>query len=559
MNEDFKKTVDSLIKTYMKNGVSKPQAISLVCKKYNFNPTKLIMDYYPEIKNDGDSYKDIKTEVGSFVTLKGKSPTQQYEVININNKDAIVLRNVEDNNELTASESEIIPVVMENNMKNKLKEAQYNISISDLSTTDADTLSQMLSLASQAEGSSDDLFSMGSDLDTPSFSGDLDPSLDNSMGDDFGSSLGDESIGSDMDTSLDIPETDDISFDEELETDDNMVDPLGEMDFASDDSLDEPVNVDPFGDDSYEDEMDADMFESFGDEHGISDDEVNEDVLLSKNEKDPTEVAKEKLGEEDIDSMIEEALKNAGVDFSKKLNEEEDLNEVEENIPGEELISEEDNSINGDYQEAMESLDAYCGDMGRCDDEMILSFCQDLAGEYGLNANKLYNMYMAEIGKNGSSIKETDDNIDSIIEEELKNILQNAGIIYESETEESEEELLDEADLPTLVSQKSTFANKPNKLVKGDNASKQEPKYTEIDTTPFGKDSSEGFKKSMTMESTIKMGKIKSIYETAKSMYATKDSNDWNLLDRRYITKLIKEGVGYNKASKMLLNAKKGK
>ena len=63
----------------------------------------------------------------------------------------------------------------------------------------------------------------------------------------------------------------------------------------------------------------------------------------------------------------------------------------------------------------------------------------------------------------------------------------------------------------------------------------------------------------MTFESTINKKKIKSIYETAKSMYKKYDSADWLKLDRRYIEKLILEGVGYTTASKMLLDAKKGK
>jgi hypothetical protein len=42
-------------------------------------------------------------------------------------------------------------------------------------------------------------------------------------------------------------------------------------------------------------------------------------------------------------------------------------------------------------------------------------------------------------------------------------------------------------------------------------------------------------------------------------MYAKKDFNEWMTLDRRYVTKLIKEGISYDKANKILTSAKKGK
>ena len=64
---------------------------------------------------------------------------------------------------------------------------------------------------------------------------------------------------------------------------------------------------------------------------------------------------------------------------------------------------------------------------------------------------------------------------------------------------------------------------------------------------------------SLPLESTVKMDRIKAIYETAKAMYAKKEASEWLKLDRRYVEKLIREVVGYTKASQMLMNAKKGK
>ena len=109
-----------------------------------------------------------------------------------------------------------------------------------------------------------------------------------------------------------------------------------------------------------------------------------------------------------------------------------------------------------------------------------------------------------------------------------------------------------EATEPTPVDDKTLYRNKQAKT-----AEKQEPEYHEVDTTPFSKESSEGFK--MTMEAAVNKEKVKKIYETAKSMYAKKDFNEWMTLDRRYVTKLIKEGISYDKANKILTSAKKGK
>ena len=108
-----------------------------------------------------------------------------------------------------------------------------------------------------------------------------------------------------------------------------------------------------------------------------------------------------------------------------------------------------------------------------------------------------------------------------------------------------------EASKPIIVDDETLYINKENE--------DQEPEYHEVETDTFGKEASEGMKTSMTFEAAVNTKKIESIYETAKSMYAKKETSEWMSLDRRYIEKLIKEGVGYEKASKMIMNAKKGK
>ena len=57
----------------------------------------------------------------------------------------------------------------------------------------------------------------------------------------------------------------------------------------------------------------------------------------------------------------------------------------------------------------------------------------------------------------------------------------------------------------------------------------------------------------------VSKDRINAICETAARMYAKKDKSEWLALDRRYVEKLIKEGVGYSNASKMILKAKAGK
>lgn len=113
---------------------------------------------------------------------------------------------------------------------------------------------------------------------------------------------------------------------------------------------------------------------------------------------------------------------------------------------------------------------------------------------------------------------------------------------------------------PTIVTDESTFANKPNKALKPDD--EKEVKKFSVDTATFGKDASEGFKEPVNCikcESIAPKEKIKKIYETAKVRYAKADKSQWNALDRRYITKLIENGCGYTRASKIILEAKKKK
>ena len=544
--KDMFEILDNIVKKYTSKGTSLPQAISLVCKEYGFNPYKIIDTYYPEIKPEElNTYKDIKTEEGSFVTLKNDSTQKHYEVININNKDAIVLRNTDNNREITASEEEITPVITENKM-NKLNEAQYNISINGLETEDAATLSQMLSLADQAENVG------GSMLATDGMQNDM--ALNPMPMDDMGMPM-------DMEAPVEEPVVDDIEFDEELPTEEldmeepieaemevNVdADPLADVSMV-DDAMDSELPMEePVEDMSMDDMMDAGMYD--------------EDIM----------------GESfDYDALIKEAMEAAGIET---LDE-----EVKEIIPSSEDIADENEQER--YAEELVEADEDNWDKMTSRQKRIMSdvkvWCENIASETGYIFEKDIedmshdvDMKPAELTKlierlgfeihEGSELSDEEKESQQKEDDRIMGINRNESEEIEEVCEEVdfEEEIaealriagiqLDEAEAskPIIVDDETLYINKENE--------DQEPEYHEVETDTFGKEASEGMKTSMTFEAAVNTKKIESIYETAKSMYAKKETSEWMSLDRRYIEKLIKEGVGYEKASKMIMNAKKGK
>lgn len=542
--KNFFKKFDLNVQKYVKDGTSLPQAVALVSKEFNINPYKVINDYYTEIKPEElNSYKDIKTEEGSFVTLKNDSNQNHYEVININNKDAIVLRNTDNNEEITASESEITPVITENKM-NKLNEAQYNISIDGLETQDAATLSQMLNLASQAESSNASMIapdSLQSDMAVNPMPMDMESGMPMDM---------EEPVVDDM--SMEEPVVDDIEFDEEL--------PMGE----------EPMGEEPMDMESpIDDAMDSNNLEA---------DEMSMDDMIDNNMFDnPMEE------EFDYDALIKEALDS--------------IKESEEIIPADDFID-DNGELEGqqvDYAEEISESDDFDDEISEAlriagveltekfdsDESMDKGFDENQDaiainnGTYGKEfENELYDLITSEMGEDFFSDEEDDGyearnaiedfgrELDGFDENKIDEYYQSMKEIYQErnnpsnfDDEISETLRLAGVKLDEEVAEEPTVSNVEtiNKDLED-----QEPEYQEVDTTTFGKEASEGMKQSMTFESTLDKNKIKSIYETAKSMYAKKDTNDWLSLDRRYIEKLIKEGVCYEKASKIIMEAKKG-
>ena len=544
------KMLKNEVSKYTKDGSSLPQAISLTCKKLGLNPYNIIRQYFPEIKEeDIEGYKDIKTNEGSFVTLKGDSSQTHYEVININNKDAIVLRNADNNQEITASEDEITPVITENKM-DKLNEAQYSVSINGLETTDAAALSQMLSSAAQAEQTSGvatepmainpEPMDVATGMPMDMGAGLPEPSLDMPMD----STLPDESLPTE-DLGIEEPEIeepeieDDIEFDEELPNGEEIsldadanayANPEMDTAVVPTDSLEdneEPTEAEPVDN---EDEL-----EPANDFGGESIEDMSMDDMIDDGMYEGF----------DYDALIKEALEAAG------------LNESEETIPASDDV-EDDGSMNGSQEDYAEEItegrkkcchthgkeECVCEEDSSFDDEIAEAL--RLAGvELTENEDEDSEEEKEELDEGNAEINAGDNinlDTDETFDDEIAEALRLAGV----ELNEAE------ATLPTPVDEKTLYANKE--------AEKNEdltPEYHEVDTTPFSKESSEGFK--LTLEAAVKTDKVKRIYETAKSMYAKKDVSDWMTLDRRYITKLIKEGVGYEKAYKILTSAKKGK
>lgn len=558
------------IKELINNGSSVTQAISVVCQQYNINPNIIYNEFYKKadktVKDDTESLDKIR--VGDIVTLDGDSLEKHYEVININNKSDIILRNADDNTQLSASESEITPVITENKM-NKLNEAQYNISINGLETEDADALSQMLSLASQAENNStisdpltanpmgmnmnDDMSSSDSIIDEPN--------------------MGEEPMSIGMPSSIFDDSGDDIEFDEELPADTAIVDSP---------ELNSEENEQPEMNDNMDSSIEDMPMDSMMDD-GMYD-EVDEDVVLDPSQKDSTVVANEKINDSEIDEELEMLMREtfdiAGVEdlnFDK-------LNESEENVPGDDFIDDDgtleetpqldfahDMVDDSEQEENAEEIvgEADGDDMSRTneayeeayeiwnnsgsDEDELYGICQEVADKYEVDADVIYNNIM-QVERDSIYDNESlfDEFSDDELDEHINAILRNAGV----QINEADDDVAVNTNVGEPVTDESLFANDD------ENEQGNEPDYHEVDTTTFGKEASEGMKENpltMTFESTINKKKIKSIYETAKSMYKKYDSADWLKLDRRYIEKLILEGVGYTTASKMLLDAKKGK
>lgn len=481
-------------------GSTKTYAVTTICNDMGLNPHIIMKKIYPSKSSTDIKYDDIKTSEGSYVVLK-KNSNKQYEVININNKDSIIIRDLDDNSELKVKEEEILPIVMETMMNKKLNEANYNLSIDGLQTMDADTLSQILTLAGQAENGGDVVEEpMVSEIPT-------EMPMDGEM----------ESPVSEFEPTLSA-DFDGPGF--EAAEIDNMEDPM---------SVEDPDADVPAMDTEIEEPVDD--FEEFGEyeQYPLGESKMDEDVLLDPKSDDETYNAHK----DDEKEALEEAYNG---NFETLRNE----------ILNNEISSDEaiaallDMGEASDDEEALDIINGIKEDAFFADEEDFEEFDE------------------AEELTDGEELTETED---EMIEEsddfdaEIAECLRLAGI--ELNEVSDEDATKGKKDLPNVVGKKTAFSNAEKDGFKpGEN---QRPDYRCVKTKDvMGKKSTEGFARPMNIAEMVSKKKIESICETASRMYAKKDHSEWLALDRRYVEKLIKEGVSYSNASKMLLKAKKG-
>ena len=293
------------------------------------------------------------------------------------------------------------------------------------------------------------------------------------------------------------------------------------------------------------------------------DEEINEDILLPKATEDETFVAKKKLEndkEEDeeserisesMDALIKSILESADAKSEQEIYAEEISEEKDDSkccpkcgkekcvCKDEEILDEDNDEFDVEISEALRNAGV------QLDEEK----------EYpGLGLYKEFNDMPSSFWKHEfeSASKSKDFN---------REWVEYCRHKYEEAVKKEKSGKLDEATVkPTIVTDESSFANKPNKALKPED--KKTVKKKTVDTATFGKDASEGFKEPLNCikcEAVSPKEKIKAIYETAKTRYANADKSQWNALDRRYIRKLIESGCGYTRASKIILEAKKKK
>lgn len=142
------------VKKLVDKGSTTAHAFSAIASQNDMTVDSLLNMASLKKSNDDNVRKDIKASEGTFVYVKAR-PGEIFEVIKNHNKEEIVLRHILTNETIKVKEEETIPIITESVMKKNLNEANYNLSIDGLETIDADKLSQILSLAGEAESSSD--------------------------------------------------------------------------------------------------------------------------------------------------------------------------------------------------------------------------------------------------------------------------------------------------------------------------------------------------------------------------------------------------------------------
>lgn len=604
------------------------KSVDLSALENNANPHQIYNSIFKDVDTTPSDYPTEKISVGDIVYIND-NPNEQFEIINMNDKNNISLKNLS-NNEIISKTQKDIKKIMENidMAKKKINETQYSVSINGLETTDANALSQMMSAAAQADSGNADVGGMDMtstpDLPTP------ENTIETLPQDDMGSLDSNINMEPEMDTTVvtsDTIDTDEPSFeDSDLEGIDddlpsNIENPLNnpesEMDSFEDDfdmgsemDMDEPVvddiefdeEIEPTDDEVEIDDME--ITESQLNEYNTNLDKVNPRVLqelydviievrgpeflADENEVDYEEVVdavkdfgneiegfdpkymyeyayklKEKCSEEYCcpncgeynENGLDSECPNCGYNPNEDDFEDEELDEdillpkatEDETFNASKKLKDEDEYDDEESERISESMDALIKSIlenadGKSEQEI---YAEEISEE------KDDSKCCPKCGKEKCVCEEEEilDEDNDEFDVEISEALRNAGVKLEEATVK-----------PTIVTDESSFANKPNKALKPEDKKTVEKKT--VDTATFGKDASEGFKEPLNCikcEAVSPKEKIKAIYETAKVRYSKANKDEWNALDRRYIKKLIENGCGYTRASKIILEAKKKK
>jgi len=590
------------------------KSVDLSALENNANPHQIYNSIFKDVDTTPSDYPTEKMAVGDIVYIND-NPNEQFEIINMNDKNNISLKNLS-NNEIISKTQKDIKKIMENidMAKKKINETQYSVSINGLETTDANALSQMMSAAAQADSGNADVGGMDMtstpDLPTP------ENTIETLPQDDMGSLDSNINMEPEMDTTVvtsDTIDTDEPSFeDSDLEGIDNELpsdvenpsdNPESEMDSFEDDfdmdseiDMDEPVvddiefdeEIEPTDDEVEIDDMEIteskednaklysdDKLARYEDTFGKDDEEKSipsgnvkvrvYNIKWDTDGDDPKELG---LDDEmiidvyhdedfDIDDEISDAISDEsgfthyGFDWELADNEEELDEDIllpkateDETFNASKKLKDEDDEESERISESMDALIKSILENADAKSEQEI-YAEEISEE------KDDSKCCPKCGKEKCICEEEEilDEDNDEFDVEISEALRNAGVKLEEATVK-----------PTIVTDESSFANKPNKALKPEDEKTVEKKT--VDTATFGKDASEGFKEPLNCikcEAVSPKEKIKAIYETAKVRYSKANKDEWNALDRRYIKKLIENGCGYTRASKIILEAKKKK
>lgn len=465
-------------------------------------------------------------------------------------------------------------------MKRNLKEANYNLSISDLNTTDGDALSQILAMASQADDEVEQAPVEDTNVVDP-YAGEYEDGLDNGSAVDTPFDVTDSETPTELandyveyDNSISQDTTDGFDFniddykqygidendfnepeeysDELLQGDESLINEAeGQKGYSI------MVKGKSYGflptDNEYSDEEIKNQFlkqyiSEKGEEFPYADeitivkkDNVDEDLLLSKDESDPTNVSAQKIN-----------------DFDKYPEEFEDTNysQLDENwvetAPANEPHSGWSNAqtwnvaleLENNYDLYMlkskyskehpdATYDDFIRDTGLANQKTTdgIKFSDKRLNKDELTKDVLHRQFneneeFEDTAMNG------EEYIDASIEEQINQALFNAGVISESDYS------------PKLAEPKKKKPNQAN--------------YQDVNIDADSKAGTLGFEDNANPSEPVRsqQNKPAKIVETAQRLLAKAPKEKKEKLQTRFIYKLMNEGYSYSKSKNIILKLK---